>query len=138
MDFRSQTWNPENFMPWKFLAFKYNKFTSEVLDTKMKEKGLVDKSDISGFIDSSGLDKKLATLATKADLKAEQDKIVKLQVFDSSYFCGKIHFEDDGTENYLVFPPVSKRLLIAIIFQRENLKNYPIKVLNLVLHLIIV
>ena len=104
----------------------------------MKEKGLVDKSDISGFIDSSGLDKKLPTLATKADLKAEQDKIVKLQVFDSSYFCGKIHFEDDGTENYLVFPPVSKRLLIAIIFQRENLKNCPIKVLNLVLHLIIV
>ena len=41
---------------------------------------------------------KVATLATKAELKAEQDKIIKLQAFDSSYFCGKSHFEDDGTE----------------------------------------
>ena len=72
----------------------------------MKEKGLVDKSDISGFIDSSGLDKKLATLATKADLKAEQDKIVKRQAFALSYFRGKRHFEDDGTQNYLVFVPI--------------------------------
>ena len=74
----------------------------------MKEKGLVDKSDISGFIDSSGLDKKLATLATKADLKAEQDKIVKLQVFDSSYFRGKKYFEDDAKQNNLELQPVHR------------------------------
>ena len=30
--------------------------------------------------------KKVATVATKAELKAEQDKIKKLQAFDSSYF----------------------------------------------------
>ena len=27
----------------------------------------------------------------------------KLQIFDSIYFRGKSHFEDDGTQNYLVF-----------------------------------
>ena len=37
----------------------------------MKEKELVKKSDISGFINNSELDKKIATLATKAELKAE-------------------------------------------------------------------
>ena len=42
---------------------------------------------------------KLATLATKAELKAEQDKFVKLQVLDSNYFFGKSHYEDDGTQN---------------------------------------
>ena len=42
---------------------------------------LVDKSDISGFIDNSDLEKKIALLATKAELKAVQDKIVKPQVF---------------------------------------------------------
>ena len=42
-------------------------------------------------------------LAIKAKLKAEQDKITKLQAFDSSYFRGKNHFEDDGTQNYLIF-----------------------------------
>ena len=35
---------------------------------------------------------KLTTLATKAELKAEQNKITKLQTFDSSYFRGNSHF----------------------------------------------
>ena len=52
------------------------------------------------------MNKKVATLATKAELKAEQDKIIKLEAFDSSYFCGKSHFEDDETQNYLVFQPM--------------------------------
>ena len=27
----------------------------------------------------------------------------KLETFNSIYFCGKSHCEDDGTPNYLVF-----------------------------------
>ena len=46
--------------------------------------------------------KKLATLATKAELKSQQDKIVKLQIYDLSYFLGKIFFGDDGSQKYLV------------------------------------
>ena len=30
----------------------------------------------------------------------------KLKAFDSSYFIGKSHFEEDGTQNYLVFQPM--------------------------------
>ena len=45
---------------------------------------------------------------TKTKLKAEQDKVVKLQVFDSNYFYGKSHFEDEGTQNYIVFWSVSR------------------------------
>ena len=41
-------------------------------------------------------------LATKAELKAEQDEIIKLQAFDSSCFHDKSHFKDNGTQNYLV------------------------------------
>ena len=81
-----------------FTASDYNKFAGEVCDKKIKEKGLVDKSDISGVIDNSDLDKKVATQATKAKLKAEQDKIMKVQVFHSSYICGKNHFKDDATK----------------------------------------
>ena len=40
----------------------------------------------------------MATLTTKTELKAEQDKIKKLQALDSSYFQRKSHFEDDGTQ----------------------------------------
>ena len=46
-----------------------------------KNKNLVDKSAIAGFINNADLDKKVTTLATKAELKAEQNKILKLQVF---------------------------------------------------------
>ena len=54
------------------------------------------------------MNKKVATLATKAELKAEQDKITKLEAFDSGYFRGKNHFEDDGTQNYLIFQPIDR------------------------------
>ena len=47
-------------------------------------------------------------LATKAELKEEEGKIVKLQAFYSNYFRGKCHFEDDGTQNYLAFHSVSR------------------------------
>ena len=32
----------------------------------------------------------------------------KLKTFDSSYFIGKSHSEEDGTQNYLVFQPINK------------------------------
>ena len=42
----------------------------------------------------------MATLPSKAELKAEQDEISKLQAFNSSYFRrNKSHFEDDSTQN---------------------------------------
>ena len=70
----------------KYLTtFDYNKFAKEILDGKIKEKGLVDKSDISNLAKNSDLDTKLAARAKKADLKAEQDKTAKLQTFDSDY-----------------------------------------------------
>ena len=76
----------------------------------MKSEGLIDKSAIAGFIKNTDLNKKLATLiatlVAKAELKAEQDKTIMLKAFDSSYFRGKNHFEDDGTQNYLVFQPM--------------------------------
>ena len=32
----------------------------------------------------------------------------KLKTFDSSYFTVKSHFDEDGTQNYLVFQPLNK------------------------------
>ena len=32
----------------------------------------------------------------------------KLKAFDSSYFIGKSHFEEDGAEDYLVFQPIER------------------------------
>ena len=38
-----------------FTISNFNKFTGDILDKKIKEKGLVDKSDIYRFIDNSDL-----------------------------------------------------------------------------------
>ena len=41
-------------------------------------------------------------------LTEKLQKIKKLKTFDSSYFIGKSHFEEDGTQNYLVFQPLNE------------------------------
>ena len=64
----------------------YNKFSKDNVADKIKSEGLTNKSVIVGFINNTDLDKKVATLSTKAELKAEQDKITKLLAFDSNYF----------------------------------------------------
>ena len=35
-----------------------------------------------------------------------ENELNKLKTFDSSYFIGKNHFEEDGNQNYLVFQPI--------------------------------
>ena len=71
---------------------------SEILDVKTEEKKLVNKSDISGFIE-----KNTETLATKTELKAEEDKIVKLQTHNLSHFLGRNVFGDDYFQNMFVY-----------------------------------
>ena len=63
-------------------ASDYNKFKSDILDAKINQKELVNNSGISNLAQNSDLNTKLATLATKAELKAEQYKIVKLQKYE--------------------------------------------------------
>ena len=39
----------------------------------------------------------------------------KLKIFDSSYFIGKSHFEEDGVQNYLVFQPIIRYFKVNAI-----------------------
>ena len=45
---------------------------------------------------------KRKTLKRKAELKAEQDKIIKLQTYDLSPFIGQSYFVNDRAELYLI------------------------------------
>ena len=86
----------------------YNKFTKNIVDNSIRTKNLVDKAAIARFINNTIYIKKVATSATKAELKAEQNKIKKVQEFDLSYFRGRSRFEEDGAQNYLVFQPINR------------------------------
>ena len=81
-----------------FTTSDYNKFMSDILDAKIKTK-LIIKIHISYIVKNS----KLGTLATKTELKQKQDKIAKLQSFDSNYFLGKICFGDDDFQNMFFY-----------------------------------
>ena len=41
----------------------------------------------------------------------------QLKTFDSSYFIGKSHFEEDGTQNYLAFQPMYRYFKVFFITQ---------------------
>ena len=49
----------------------------------------------------SRLDRKITSNKSKRFLV--ENELKKLKTFDSSYCIGKSHFEEDGTQNYLVF-----------------------------------
>ena len=51
------------------------------------------------------LDSKIT--ANKTKKKSSENEFKKLETFDSSYFRGKSHFEEDGTQNYVVFQPIN-------------------------------
>ena len=83
----------------------------------------------------SSLNKKITNDKTKHVLV--ENELNKSKSFDLGYFIGKRHFEEDGTQNYLVFQPVVKYFK-ATIFHRGNLKDHLLKVLNHLQHLIII
>ena len=68
----------------------------------------------SKYVCNTGCDSKLAqsNVITKRNFDAEiieyESNIKKLQTFDSNYFRGKSHFEEDGAQNYLVFQPIPR------------------------------
>ena len=81
----------------------------------------------------SSLNRKTTSNKTKHVLV--ENELKKLKTFDSSYFIGKSHFEEDGVQNYLVFQPLNK--YFKIMFHHGNLKVYRTKLLSHLLHLII-
>ena len=66
-----------------------SKFTSDIPDARIKQKELGSKSNIFYLVNYSDLNTKLTTLATKAELKAAQNKTLKLAAFYLSYFRNK-------------------------------------------------
>ena len=46
--------------------------------------------------------------ANKSKNLLVENELKRLKTFDLSYFIDKSHFEEDGTQNYLVFQPISK------------------------------
>ena len=60
----------------------------------------------------SSLNKKITKNNSKHLLV--ENELKKLKTFDLSYFIGKSHFAEDGTQNYLVFQPLNKYFKVIV------------------------
>ena len=85
---------------------KFNKLMLDNLAARLNQANLASENDISEFINSSDLDKKIETLASKAELKVEKDKIEKLETYDSSIFISQSYFFNERSQNFLKFLPI--------------------------------
>ena len=71
---------------------------------RLAQASLITKTDFDAKL--SSLNRKITSNKSKHLLV--ENELNKLKTFDSSYFIGKSHFEEDGTQNYLVFQPLNK------------------------------
>ena len=94
-----------------FTTSDYNKFMSNVLDAKITQEKLVNESDLR-----LTTKEEIKALATNTELKAEQDKIVKLQTYDLSLFIVQSYFQNNGAQLYLIFQPIYKTFTIFYCF----------------------
>ena len=83
---------------------KFNTLATNVFHARLAQANLKTKTDFNTKL--SSLNRKISE--NKADYLTVRNELRKLKNFDSSYFIGKSHFEEDGTQNYLVFQTIYK------------------------------
>ena len=109
---------------------EFNKLTAENFAARLAQANLITKTDFN--VKLSSLNEKITSNKTKHLLV--ENELKKLERFDSFCFCGKSHFEDDGTQNYLLFQAyidiLKQLVLIVVIFYHGNLKDFLMKVLS--------
>ena len=83
---------------------EFNKSAADIFNARLVQANLKTKTDFDAKL--SNLNRKITQSKTKHLLV---EKVLnKLKTFDSSYFIGKSHFEEDAVQNYLVFQPLNK------------------------------
>ena len=70
----------------------------------------------------SSLNRKITSNKTKHLLV--ENELKKLKTFDSIYFRGKSHFEEDGMQNYSVFQPIQRYFKRIVNVGNDNYVYY--------------
>ena len=81
---------------------EFNTMAATVFNAKLAQGNVITKTNFDTKL--SIINKKITTNKTKHILV--ENELKKLEKFDAAYFRGKNYFEEDGTQNYLVFQPV--------------------------------
>ena len=81
-----------------------NTLAADVFNERLAQANLITKTDFDAKL--SSLNRKIT--ANKAKHLLVENEFKKLKTFDSIYFRSKSHFEEDSTQNYLVFQPIQR------------------------------
>ena len=92
---------------------EFNKLTADVFNARIAQANSTTETEFDSKL--SSLNRKIT--ANKSKHLLVENELNKLKTFDSSYFIGKSHFEEDGTQSYLVFQPIHK------YFEFVNINN---------------
>ena len=119
------------------LQLEFNTLAAYVFNSRLAQ---------ANWITRTHFDAKLLRLNRKITENKSKNLLVenelnKQKTFDSSYFIGKSHFEEDGTQNYSVFQPLNKYFKVITntdYVSSWKSKGLSAKVLNHLQHLIIV
>ena len=84
------------------LLFQSLKLQLLLKKARLAPANLITKTDFDTRM--SIFDRKI--VANKSKPLLVENQLEKLKIFDSSYFIGKSHFEEDRTQNYFVFQPM--------------------------------
>ena len=92
----------------------------------MAQANLITKTDFDAKL--SSLNRKITKNKTKYLLV--ENELKKLKTFDLGYFIGKSHFEEDGTQNYLIFQPTVKYFKVNMITNTDYVSSWKSKGLS--------
>ena len=81
-----------------------NTLPADAFNAGLALANLVAKTNFDNTVLS--LKNKIAVNKTKSE--SIDNELKKLKTLDLSYFIGQSHFEEDDTQNYLVFQPLNK------------------------------
>ena len=93
---------------------------------KLALANLITKTDFDAKL--SNFNRKITANKTKHLLV--ENELNKLKTFDFSYFIGKIHFEEDGTETYLIFQPIIRYFKVNTITNADYVSSWKSKGLS--------
>ena len=81
---------------------EFNNLAARIFTARLAKADLVTKADFDNKLQS--LSKRI--ISNKTNHLLVENELKKLKTFDLSYFKGKGHFEEDGTQIYVVFQPI--------------------------------
>ena len=118
-------------------TLEFNTLAADVFNARLAQANLITKTDFDAKL--SSLNRKITSNKSKHLLV--ENELKKLKTFDSSYFRGKSHFEENGAQNYLVFQPINRYFKVLAntkyILSWKS-KDYLTKILSLLPHVIVV